>query len=76
MLGGIRWWWPHTIGEWRKDRALVDEVGEWDDPRTPVLLVNPDGTEAIIKYGDAAYPRALVTRAEQARLARRDETTT
>jgi hypothetical protein len=53
-------------------------MGEWDDPNTPILLVGPDGTESIIKFGDKAYPTALVTQAQQARaaeLARRNEAT-
>ena len=68
VLLGIRWAWPYTVGEWLKDRALVREVGRWDDPTTlPILLVNPDGTETVIGPNDAAYPAAAVQRAAAGR---------
>jgi hypothetical protein len=72
----IRGVWPHTVGEWRKDRALIDEVGPLDG-LPPITLIGLDGRESIIKYGSDAYPAARVARdraqAEAAALARRSD---
>ena len=70
-LAVVRFAWPHTIGEWRKDRALIREIGPLDGP-PPILLINSDGSETIIKSTDPAYPAEKVRQAEAAAtLARR-----
>lgn len=69
----IRGLWPHTVGEWRKDRALVREVGAWDDPRTPILVIGLDGKESIIRPNDSGYPAALMQREHAIELARRSQ---
>lgn len=58
----VRLAWPYTVTEWRKDRALIREVGQWGDPNTPILLIAPDGTESIIGPNDETYPQARIER--------------
>jgi hypothetical protein len=74
ILVGIRMWWELVGKERRADRQLIDEIGPLGGP-CPILVVDAEGREMIIKHGSNAWPAARIEqdrqRAATAALARR-----
>jgi hypothetical protein len=48
-----------VIVEWRKDRALVRELGGLTGPPPILLQDDPDTKPIVIPFGDPRYPAAM-----------------